>query len=144
MSRGKRPGPRAFDPVEVGNLETAAWAAYYRHEWRAFLRAAVGMVGAGFAMGRLRTLQGAWYVQRATSTGRRTPTTTRTPPDHMRGYVKQMLPARSRAEPSAWTSPRRTRGPSVTVDLSVSLRHGRRHALVQPGGVNVTSRARRC
>ena len=65
MSRGRRPGPRAFDPVKVGNLETDAWAAYYRHEWRTFLRAAVGMVGAGFGMGPLRTVQGAWYVLRA-------------------------------------------------------------------------------
>jgi hypothetical protein len=65
VSRGRRPGPRAFDPVKVGNLETDAWAAYYRHEWRTFLRAAVGMVGAGFGMGPLRTVQGAWYVLRA-------------------------------------------------------------------------------
>ena len=65
MSRGRRPGPRAFDPVKVGNLETDAWAAYYRHEWRTFLKAAVGMVRAGFGMGRLRTLQSAWHVLRA-------------------------------------------------------------------------------
>jgi hypothetical protein len=51
--------------VEVGNLETDAWAAYYRHEWRTFLRAAVGMVGAGFGMGRLRTVRGAFHVLRA-------------------------------------------------------------------------------
>jgi hypothetical protein len=63
VSRGR--GPRSFDPVRVGNLETDAWAAYYRHEWATFLRAAVGMVGAGFGMGRLRTVQGAWYVLRA-------------------------------------------------------------------------------
>ena len=63
MSRGR--GPRSFDPVRVGNLETDAWAAYYRHEWLTFLRAAVGMVGAGFGMSRLRTVQGAWYVLRA-------------------------------------------------------------------------------
>ena len=63
--RARPSGPRSFDPVRVGNLETDAWAAYYRHEWRRFLVAAVGMVGAGFGMGRLRTLQGAWYVLRA-------------------------------------------------------------------------------
>jgi hypothetical protein len=60
-----RPGPRTFDPVRVGNLETDAWAAYYRHEWRAFLTAAVAMVGAGFGMGRAKTLLGAWRVLRA-------------------------------------------------------------------------------
>ena len=51
--------------MKVGNLETDAWAAYYRHEWRSFLKAAVGMVGAGFGMGPLRTVQGAYYVLRA-------------------------------------------------------------------------------
>src|SRR3954447_14121042 len=58
-------GPRDFDPAVVGNRETDAWAAYYRREWRTFLRSAVGMVGAGFGMGRADTLRGAWYVLRA-------------------------------------------------------------------------------
>lgn len=49
----------------VGNRETDVWAAYYRHEWRQFLTAAVGMVSAGFGMDRRRTLAGAWYVLRA-------------------------------------------------------------------------------
>jgi hypothetical protein len=66
MTGGRRTsGPTSFDPVEVGNLETDAWAAYYRHEWRRFLVSAVGMVRAGFGMGRVRTLQGAWHVLRA-------------------------------------------------------------------------------
>ena len=56
---------RSFDPVLVGNRETDAWAAYYRHEWRAFLVAAVGMVGAGFGMRSHKTLIGAWHVLRA-------------------------------------------------------------------------------
>ncbi|GAB7005053.1 hypothetical protein JCM18899A_25260 [Nocardioides sp. AN3] len=58
-------GPRSFDPVAVGNAETDAWAAYYRREWTSFLRAAVAMVREGFGMGRLHTLQGAYYVLRA-------------------------------------------------------------------------------
>jgi hypothetical protein len=58
-------GPRTFDPVKVGNLETDAWAAYYRREWRTFLKAAVGMVGEGFGMSRPKTLYGAWLVLRA-------------------------------------------------------------------------------
>jgi hypothetical protein len=58
-------GPRTFDPDVIGNAETEAWAAYYRREWRPFLKAAVGMVREGFGMGRLRTLQGAYYVLRA-------------------------------------------------------------------------------
>ncbi|MGZ0147104.1 hypothetical protein ACXJJ3_08530 [Kribbella sp. WER1] len=60
-----RTGPLSFDPVVVGNRETDAWAAYYRHEWRAFLTAAVGMVAAGFGMPAHRTLAGAWCVLRA-------------------------------------------------------------------------------
>ena len=62
---GSNHGPRDFDPVTVGNLETDAWAAYYRRDWKAFLRAAVGMVGAGFGMNRRKTLLGAWLVLRA-------------------------------------------------------------------------------
>jgi hypothetical protein len=58
-------GPRDFDPVTVGNLETDAWAAYYRRDWKTFLRSAVGMVGAGFGMGKRKTLLGAWLVLRA-------------------------------------------------------------------------------
>ena len=61
----RRSGPRSFDPVLVGNRETDAWAAYYRHEWRTFLVAAVGMVREGFGMNRRRTLLGSWYVLRA-------------------------------------------------------------------------------
>ena len=58
-------GPRNFDPVAVGNRECDAWIAYYRHEWRRFLVAAVGMVSAGFGVNPARTLQGAWLVLRA-------------------------------------------------------------------------------
>ena len=57
--------PRSFDPVVVGNRETDAWAAYYRHDWRRFLVASVGMVAAAFGMTPRRTLAGAWYVLRA-------------------------------------------------------------------------------
>ena len=59
------PGPRDFDPEKVGNLETDAWVAYYRRDWRAFLKASVGMVGAGFGMGRRKTVHGAYLVLRA-------------------------------------------------------------------------------
>jgi hypothetical protein len=62
---GVQRGPRHFDPVVLGGQECDAWAAYYRHEWRPFLTAAVGMVRTGFGMSRPRTLRGAWYVLRA-------------------------------------------------------------------------------
>lgn len=55
----------AFDPVAVGRSECAAWAAYYRRDWRRFLMAALGMVREGFRMGRTRSVVGAWYVLRA-------------------------------------------------------------------------------
>ena len=58
-------GPRSFDADAIGNAETDAWAAYYRRQWRPFLTSAVAMVHHGFGMGRLRTLQGAYYVLRA-------------------------------------------------------------------------------
>lgn len=61
----RRHGPRSFDAVEVGQRETDAWVAYYRHEWVSFLRASVGMVAAGFGMNRRDTLRGAWLVLRA-------------------------------------------------------------------------------
>jgi hypothetical protein len=60
-----RSSAHTFDPVTIGRTECDAWAAYYRREWSAFLRAAVGMVRAGFDMGPRRTLLGAWYVLRA-------------------------------------------------------------------------------
>ena len=60
-----RTGPHCFDPVAVGNRETDAWTAYYRHEWGRFLVAAVAMVWSGFGMGPLRTLLGAGHVLRA-------------------------------------------------------------------------------
>jgi len=65
MHRTPRPGPRTFDPVRLGGLETDAWAGYYRHEWGKCLRAFVGMVSVGFGMSRRRTLAGAWCVLRA-------------------------------------------------------------------------------
>jgi hypothetical protein len=58
-------GPRTFDPVRLGQQETAAWAAYYRHEWLTFLKSAVGMVRTGFGTDPVRTLVGAFHVLRA-------------------------------------------------------------------------------
>ncbi|MEW1953093.1 hypothetical protein [Terrabacter sp. NPDC080008] len=57
--------PRSFDPVVVGHHETDAWAAYYRHEWPAFLRGAYGMVSAGFGLLPVDAVRGAWWVLRA-------------------------------------------------------------------------------
>jgi hypothetical protein len=51
--------------VRLGHQETTAWAAYYRHEWLTFLRAAVGMVRTGFGTDPVRTLVGAYHVLRA-------------------------------------------------------------------------------
>jgi hypothetical protein len=78
--------PLSFDPVVVGNRETDAWAAYYRHEWRAFLVAAVGMVAAGFGMPPHRTLAGAWYVLRANQAWAPYPDNQ---PDAARAYMRR-------------------------------------------------------
>jgi hypothetical protein len=56
---------RAFDPRLVGSLETTAWVTYYRHEWVAFLRAAIGLTRHAFGMPWPQTLKGAWLVLRA-------------------------------------------------------------------------------
>ena len=58
-------GPRDFDPVALGRLETTAWASYYRRRWPPALRAFVGMVGAGFGLGPRLTVVAAWHVLRA-------------------------------------------------------------------------------
>jgi hypothetical protein len=84
--RGTRPGPLSFDPVVVGNLETDAWTAYYRHEWRRFLVASVGMVAAGFGMSPDRTLAGAWYVLRANQMWSPYPNNQ---PDAARAYMRR-------------------------------------------------------
>ena len=56
---------RSFDPRRVGNLEAAAWIAYYRREWLSFLRAAVSLTRHTFGLSWPSTLRGAWLVLRA-------------------------------------------------------------------------------
>jgi hypothetical protein len=68
--RVRRPGSvvkphRAFDPRQVGGLEAAAWVAYYRREWPAFLRSAVALTRHTFGLPWPSTLRGAWLVLRA-------------------------------------------------------------------------------
>jgi len=77
---------RPFDPVAVGRAECAAWAAYYRHEWLTFLRAALAMVSAGFGMDRARTVRGAWYVLQANRAWAPYPDND---PDQARAYMRR-------------------------------------------------------
>jgi len=56
---------RSFDPNRVGHWEWRAWVAYYRRDWGMVLVSSVGLVHAGFGMGWVRTLRGAWLVLRA-------------------------------------------------------------------------------
>jgi len=56
---------RAFDPVDLAQMESAAWIAYYRREWGRVLVASVGLVRCGFRMPWPQTLWGAWLVLRA-------------------------------------------------------------------------------
>jgi hypothetical protein len=76
----------SFDPVVVGQRECAAWAAYYRHEWVRFLRAAVGMVAAGFGMNRRSTLVAAWCVLQANRAWAPVPDNE---PDKARAYMRR-------------------------------------------------------
>jgi hypothetical protein len=65
-SSAAKPKPhRAFDPRQVGGLETAAWVAYYRREWIPLLRAAVSLTRHTFGLPWPSTLWGAWLVMRA-------------------------------------------------------------------------------
>jgi len=68
--RRPRPGSavkphRSFDPRQVGALESAAWVAYYRREWLAFLRSAVTLTRRAFGLPWPSTVYGAWLVLRA-------------------------------------------------------------------------------
>lgn len=58
-------GMRSFDPVRVGELECAAWVAYYRRRWATFLRAALGLTRESFGLSWPATLRGGWWVLRA-------------------------------------------------------------------------------
>ena len=63
--RDVRRSARTFDPSAMARLESAAWLAYYRHEWVRVLAASVGLVRCGFGLPWPRTLWGAWLVLRA-------------------------------------------------------------------------------
>jgi hypothetical protein len=56
---------RAFNPVDLARLESAAWIGYYRREWVRVLAASVGLVRCGFGLPWPKTLWGAWLVLRA-------------------------------------------------------------------------------
>ena len=94
------PDPRSFDPVVLGNRETDAWAAYYRHEWRRFLVAAVGMVSTGFGMGPWKTLVGAFHVLRANQLWAPYPDND---PDGARASMRRFY-ALVASRPATWTS----------------------------------------
>jgi hypothetical protein len=64
LATGVKPH-RGFDPRRVGNLETVAWATYYRREWIPFLRAAVGLTRHTFGLPWRASVRGAWLVLRA-------------------------------------------------------------------------------
>jgi hypothetical protein len=59
------PPHRSFDPRVVGRLETEAWVAYYRREWRTLLRASIGLTRHTFGLPWPSTLLGAWLILRA-------------------------------------------------------------------------------
>jgi hypothetical protein len=63
--RRKPSGLRNFDPVAVGGLECALWAAYYRREWARFGLLSVRVVKDTFGLDWERTVHAAWLVLRA-------------------------------------------------------------------------------
>ena len=56
---------RSFDPQLVGALECAAWVAYYRREWLAFLRSGVRVSRHVFGLSWKATIQCSWLILRA-------------------------------------------------------------------------------
>ncbi|HEY6470984.1 MAG TPA: hypothetical protein VI434_14585 [Candidatus Dormibacteraeota bacterium] len=63
--RDARASVRAFNPVDLAQMESAAWIGYYRREWGRVLAASVGLVRCGFRLPWPQTLWGAWLVLRA-------------------------------------------------------------------------------
>ncbi|MGA7988800.1 MAG: hypothetical protein WCB51_10425 [Candidatus Dormiibacterota bacterium] len=63
--RDARAAVRAFDPVDLARMESAAWIGYYRREWGRVLAASIGLVRCGFQLPWPQTLWGAWLVLRA-------------------------------------------------------------------------------
>jgi hypothetical protein len=56
---------RSFDPRVVGELECAAWVAYYRRDWLAFLGSALRVGRHVFGLSWKTTIQCSWLVLRA-------------------------------------------------------------------------------
>ena len=56
---------RSFDPRIVGELECAAWVAYYRRDWWAFVRSAVRVSRRSFGLSWKATIHCSWLVLRA-------------------------------------------------------------------------------
>lgn len=56
---------RSFDPRLVGALECAAWVAYYRRDWLAFLRSGFRVSRHVFGLSWKATIQCSWLILRA-------------------------------------------------------------------------------
>jgi hypothetical protein len=56
---------RSFDPQLVGELECAAWVAFYRRDWLAFLRSGVRVCRHVFGLSWKATIQCSWLILRA-------------------------------------------------------------------------------
>jgi len=56
---------RTFNPQRVGELETAAWVAYYRRRWLPALRAFFALTREAFGLPWIATARGAFLVLRA-------------------------------------------------------------------------------
>jgi hypothetical protein len=56
---------RSFDPQLVGALECAAWVAYYRRDWLAFLASGIQVSRNVFGLSWKATIQCSWLILRA-------------------------------------------------------------------------------
>jgi hypothetical protein len=54
-----------FDPVKVGQYETANWVAYYQRRWLTLLRVSEGLVRESFRLSLPQAIYGAYLVGRA-------------------------------------------------------------------------------
>ena len=63
--RSTRGSARSFDPRVVGELECAAWSAYYRRDWLTLVVCALRTGRHAFGLSWKATIQCSWLVLRA-------------------------------------------------------------------------------
>lgn len=93
---------RSFDPRLVGRLECQTWVTYYRHQWGAFMLAAIRVVHHAFGLPWPQTLLGAWWVLRANQVWAPYPDHR---PDAARSYMRRFYGLVARAHGESFDVP---------------------------------------